>query len=317
MKENIILYAVVPCYNEEEVLNITANCLKDKLEKLIEKKKISKKSKILFVNDGSKDNTWNIIEDLHKKNNIFCGIKLSRNRGSQRALYAGLMVAKKYADVAICIEADLQDDINVIDKMIEEYQHGAEIVYGVRSSRKKDTFFKKVSAGAFYKFMNLIGVEMVVNHSECRLMSKKALEGLEQFKEYNLFLRGIIPQIGYQTAIAYYDRGERVAGKTKFSLKKMIEFALEGITSFSIAPLRLISFLGFLIFAISFVTIVVCIIINIINNSVTDLTFILTTIFLIGSIQLIALGIIGEYIGKMNTEIKERPRYIIEKELID
>ncbi len=316
MKENFILYLVVPCYNEGEVLEITTKALNEKMQTLIKSNVISEKSKVLYVNDGSKDNTWDLITKIHNENNLFCGIKLSRNRGTQNALYAGFMVAKEYADVTISVEADLQDDINVIDKMLEEYKKGAEIVYGVRSSRKKDTFFKKITAGFFYKFMNFIGIEMVPNHSECRLMSKKALEGLEQFKETNLFLRGIIPQIGYKTSIAYYDRGERVAGKTKFSLKKMINFAMEGIVSFSIAPLRLISTVGFLMFLISFIVLICNLILKINNNIVSDLCFIITTIFLATGIQLSALGIIGEYIGKINYEVKKRPRYIIEEKLL-
>ncbi len=316
MGKDIILYVVVPCYNEEEVLEITTKALNEKMQQLIKSNAISNESKVLYVNDGSKDNTWNLITEIHNQNNLFCGIKLSRNRGSQNALYAGLMVAKEYADITISIEADLQDDINVIDKMLEEYKNGAEIVYGVRSSRKQDTFFKRVTAGFFYKFMNFIGIEMIQNHSECRLMSKKALEGLEQFEETNLFLRGIIPQIGYKSAVAYYDRGKRMGGKTKFSLKKMINFAMEGIISFSIAPLRLISASGFLMAFISFIILICLLIMNVVNHAVSDLGFIITTIFLATGLQMLSLGIIGEYIGKINYEVKKRPRYIIEEKLL-
>ena len=310
-----ILYVVVPCYNEEEVLNITAKALNEKMHTLIDTKKISKKSKILFVDDGSKDKTWEIIKKLNQENNIFKGIKLAHNKGSQNALFAGLMTAKNYADLTISIEADLQDDINVIDDMLKENEKGSEIVYGVRSSRKTDTFFKKLTAGFFYHFMNFIGVEMVINHSECRLLSKKALEGLEQFPETNLFLRGMVPQIGYKSSISYYDRGERVAGKTKFSLKKMINFALDGIVSFSIYPLRLITKVGALISIVSFIILLVAFILHLLSHTINSLWFILSTIWLVGGIQLLAIGVIGEYIGKINYEIKKRPRYIIEEEL--
>ncbi len=316
MKRGDILYLVVPCYNEEEMLDITTDVLNKKMQSLIKEKKISKKSKVLYVNDGSKDHTWNMITKVHKENDLFCGIKLSRNKGSQNAIYAGLMVAKEYADVTITVEADLQDDVDVIDKMLEEYDKGAEIVYGVRSSRKTDTFFKKMTAGAFYRFMNFIGVEMVLNHSECRLMSKVAIEGLEQFKETNLFLRGMVPQIGYQTAIAYYDRGERVVGKTKFNLKKMLNFAMDGIVSFSVAPLRLITSVGCLISSVSFLILIILLIMKLIGNTVSNFAFLMDSLWLIGGMELLAIGIIGEYIGKMQLEVKKRPRYIIEEELL-
>ena len=234
-----ILYVVIPCYNEEEVLNITTEALTSKMNDLIKRKKISNKSKVLYVNDGSKDKTWELIEEIHSKNDMFCGVKLSRNRGHQNALLAGLMTAKEYSDITISMDADLQDDINVIDKMLEEYENGSEIVYGVRSSRKKDTFFKKFTAEGFYKFMKIMGVEIVFNHADCRLMSKIALEGLEKFEEVNLFLRGIVPQIGYKTSVAYYERNERAAGESKYPLKKMLKFAIEGITSFSVKPLKI------------------------------------------------------------------------------
>ena len=315
-KKDVILYLVIPCYNEEEVLGITTEALNEKMKKLIKDKKISKNSKVLYVNDGSKDNTWELIQKIHDENDLFGGVKLSRNRGHQNALLAGLMVAKKYADITISMDADLQDDINVIDKMLEEYQNGAEIVYGVRSSRKKDTFFKKFTAEGFYKFMKLMGVEIVFNHADCRLMSKLALEGLEQFDEVNLFLRGIVPQIGYKTAIAYYERNERVAGESKYPLKKMLKFAIDGITSFSVVPLRLITSLGFFMSLFSFCVLIYALVVKLIGHTVSGWTFIIFSIWLVAGIQMLSLGIIGEYIGKIYKETKRRPKYIIEKELL-
>lgn len=308
------LYLVVPCYNEEDALEITSNTLKIKMEALIKKNKITKDSRILFVDDGSKDNTWNLITKFHKEDKMFCGLKLSRNKGSQNALLAGLMFAKNYADATISIEADLQDDIEVIDKMIDEYYKGNEIVYGVRSSRKKDTFLKKVTAGAFYKFMNFIGVETIINHSECRLLSKKALDSLELFNEKIVFLRGIIPQLGYKSSIVYYDRLERVAGKSKFPFKRSMNFALDGITSFSVAPLRFITFLGILMIIISIIMLIIWLILKL---KLTYSMIILLNMWLLSGIIMISLGIIAEYIGKMFNEIKNRPRYIIEEELSD
>lgn len=315
-KKDVILYLVIPCYNEEEMLGITTEALNEKMKKLIKEKKISKNSKVLYVNDGSKDNTWELIQKIHEENDMFGGVKLSRNRGHQNALLAGLMVAKKYADITISMDADLQDDISVIDKMLEEYQNGAEIVYGVRGSRKKDTFFKKFTAEGFYKFMKLMGVEIVFNHADCRLMSKLALEGLEQFDEVNLFLRGIVPQIGYKTAIAYYERNERVAGESKYPLKKMLKFAVDGITSFSVVPLRLITSLGFFMSLFSFCVLIYALIVKIIGHTVSGWTFIIFSIWLVAGIQMLSLGIIGEYIGKIYKETKRRPKYIIEKELL-
>lgn len=317
MKKSPIMYLVIPCYNEEEMLDITTNELTTKMESLIKKKLISKESKVLYVNDGSKDKTWEKIEEAHDKNKIFCGVKLSRNKGHQNALLAGLMTAKKYADITISMDADLQDDINVIDKMLEEYQNGSEIVYGVRSSRKKDSFFKRFTAEGFYKFMKIMGVDIVFNHADCRLMSKIALEGLEEFNEVNLFLRGIVPQIGYKTSIAYYERNERIAGESKYPLKKMLKFAWEGISSFSVKPLKTITSVGFIMSMLSFLVLIYALIIKLIGNAVSGWTFIICSIWLVSGIQMLSLGIIGEYIGKIYNETKKRPRYIIEKELID
>ena len=242
---------VVPCYNEQEVLPETSKRLKAKLNELIQKEKISASSKALFVNDGSKDHTWPIIGQLYQDDPIFCGVNLSRNRGHQNALLAGLMTAKESADMVISMDADLQDDINVIDQMVDRYLDGCDIVYGVRSKRATDSFFKRFTAESFYRFMNAMGADIVFNHADYRLMSKRALEGLAEFKEVNLFLRGIVPMIGYKSDIVLYERSERFAGVSKYPLKKMFAFAMEGITSLSIKPIRLITKLGFTVFFIS------------------------------------------------------------------
>ncbi len=313
-KENV-LYLVIPCYNEEEMLDITTKELTKKMNDLIASKKISSNSKVMYVDDGSKDATWSLISKYHEANPLFTGIKLSRNKGHQNALLAGLMTAKKYADITISMDADLQDDINVIDKMLDEYNNGSEIVYGVRSSRKKDSFFKRFTAQSFYKLMRLMGVEIVFNHADCRLMSKKALDGLEEFDEVNLFLRGIVPQIGYKTSVAYYERNKRVAGKSKYPFKKMLKFAIDGITSFSVKPLRLITSLGFIMSIFSFAILIYSLVVKLCGNTVTGWTFIVCSIWLVAGIQLLSLGVIGEYVGKIYMEVKHRPKYIIEKEL--
>ena len=310
-----ILYIVVPCYNEEEVLAETTKELKEKLEKLISDKIISEKSRVMYVNDGSKDKTWEIIKDINKKEKLFTGISLSRNRGHQNALLAGLMTAKKHADFVISMDADLQDDINAIDEMIEKYYEGNEIVYGVRSARKKDTFFKRFTAESFYKIMNKLGVEVVFNHADYRLTSKKVLDNLENFEEVNLFLRGMFPLIGYKSDIVYYERNERFAGESKYPLKKMINFAVDGITSFSVKPIRLILNVGIIIFVISIIMILYALINKIIGNTVSGWTFIVCSIWLIAGVQMMSLGVIGEYIGKIYNETKRRPKYIIEYNL--
>lgn len=308
-----ILYMVLPCYNEEEVLKETAKQLKEKIEKLINDKKISKKSKIMFVNDGSKDKTWDIIESLCEENSIYAGVKLSRNKGHQNALLAGLMTAKESADITISMDADLQDDIGVIDEMVSKNEEGYEVVYGVRSSRQKDSFFKRFTAQSFYKIMSLLGVDIVYNHADCRLMSKAALEGLKEFREVNLFLRGIVPQIGYKSTIVYYERNKRFAGESKYPLKKMLSFALDGITSFSIKPLRMILGLGSMILFISIAIMIYSLVVKIMGNVVEGWTFITISIWFIGGLQMLSIGVIGEYIGKIYYETKQRPRYIIEK----
>jgi glycosyltransferase involved in cell wall biosynthesis len=312
-----ILYLVIPCYNEEEVLHETAKRLLEKINTMIAKNLISNESKILFVNDGSKDKTWNIIEELNKNNTIFSGINLSRNRGHQNALLAGLMTAKEYADMTISLDADLQDDVDVIDKFVEQYYSGCDIVYGVRCSRQTDTFFKRSTALAFYKLMNGLGVDIVYNHADYRLMSKRALDGLSQYEEVNLFLRGMIPLIGYKYSIVEYERHERFAGESKYPLKKMIAFALDGITSLSIKPIRIITFLGFTIFFISGITSIYSLIVKFLGTTVTGWTSLTLSIWMLGGIQLLSLGVIGEYIGKIYNETKRRPRFIIADKLID
>ena len=309
------LYVVIPCYNEEEVLKETTKRLKEKLTNLIDKKIISKDSRVMYVNDGSKDKTWKLIKEINSKEKLFTGITLSRNRGHQNALVAGLLTAKEYADVVISMDADLQDDINAIDEMLEKYNNGCEIVYGVRSSRKKDTFFKKVTAEGFYKFMKLMGVDIVFNHADYRLTSKKVLDQFENYKEVNLFLRGIFPLIGYKTDVVYYERAERFAGESKYPLKKMLNFAWDGITSFSVKPLRFICSLGFIILFISFIIMIYSLVQKIGGNTVDGWTFITISIWFIGGLQMLSIGIVGEYIGKMYNETKARPRYIISENL--
>ena len=305
------LYLVIPCYNEEEVLPETAGRLKEKLNSLIEKEKISKESRIVFVNDGSKDRTWELIQQFHAEDEVFCGINLSRNRGHQNALLAGLMTVKEYADMVISMDADLQDDINAIDEMVEKYLNGIDIVYGVRSSRAKDTFFKKVTAEGFYRLMNAMGANTVSNHADYRLMSKRALEGLAEFKEVNLFLRGVVPMIGYSFDVVYYERGERFAGESKYPLGKMISFAVEGITSLSIKPIRMITGLGFFVFLVSIAILIYSFVRHFMGATIVGWTTLMVSLWAIGGLILLSLGVVGEYIGKIYLEVKARPRYII------
>ena len=314
MKDNI-LYIVIPCYNEEDVLEETSKRLKVKMNKLVENKIISNKSKVLFVNDGSKDKTWKLVESIEKKEKYFTGISLSRNRGHQNALLAGLLTAKEKADVIISMDADLQDDIDAIDKMLEKYNDGADIVYGVRNSRKKDTLFKKTTAQGFYKIMKLFGVDIVYNHADYRLTTKKVLDELEKYNEVNLFLRGIFPLIGFKSEIVYYERGERFAGESKYPLKKMIHFAWDGITSFTIKPLHFIFSIGIIIFIVSILIMIYSLVRKVTGNTVSGWTFLSISIWFIASLQMISIGIIGEYIGKIYMEVKHRPRYSIEKNL--
>ena len=312
-----ILYVVVPCYNEEEVLYETAKRLTEKLDFLIKEDKISPKSRILFVNDGSADSTWEIISKLHKNVPLINGVNLTRNRGHQNALLAGLSVAAKWADFTISMDADLQDDIDAMDQMIEKYYDGCDIVYGVRKNRKHDSFFKKFTAEGFYRLMNFLGANTVFNHADYRLMSKRAVEGLEEFKEVNLFLRGIVPMIGYKSDTVYYDRHKRFAGKSKYPLRKMLHFAAEGITSLSTKPIRYITLIGFIIFLVSIIMIISFIITWLKGDTVSGWASLICSIWGIGGLIMLSLGIIGEYIGKLYLESKHRPRFLIESILDD
>ena len=311
------LYIVVPCYNEEAVLPETAKRLRSKLEVLMAAGQVAQSSRILFVNDGSKDGTWAIIEQLHAESSIFSGVDLTRNRGHQNALLAGLMTAKERADMVISMDADLQDDIDAVDEMVEKYHSGCDIVYGVRSSRKKDSFFKRFTAEGFYRVMNALGAETVFNHADYRLMSKAALEDLAQFGEVNLFLRGIVPMIGYTTATVEYERGERFAGESKYPLKKMLAFAMEGITSLSTKPLRWITGLGFLIFFVSIIMLITFVAQWAMGLTVVGWASVVCSVWAIGGLILLSLGVIGEYIGKIYLETKGRPRYLIREVLND
>ena len=306
------LYIVVPCYNEQEVLPETSKRLKNKMSDLIEKGIVDSESRIMFVDDGSRDQTWSLISELAKEDAIFAGVKLSRNQGHQNALLAGLMTAKQYADCVISMDADLQDDIDAVDAFLQKFTDGNDVVYGVRSSRKTDSAFKRITAQGFYKFMKLLGVDIVYNHADYRLMSKRALDALEAFTEANLFLRGIVPLVGFKWDIVEYERHERFAGKSKYPLKKMLAFAFDGITSFSVRPIRLITGCGFLIFLASLISLVVLLIMKLAGQTVQGWTTLMASIWLIGGIQLLSLGVIGEYIGKIYKETKRRPHYIIE-----
>ena len=309
------LYMVLPCYNEQEVLLKTANILKNKLEFLMQNNKISKDSKICFVNDGSTDDTWNIICSLNQKDKIFTGINLSSNRGHQNALLAGLISSKNKADMIISMDADLQDDVNAIDNMVDKYLNGTDIVYGVRESRKTDSFFKKMSAEAFYKFMNALGAKTIFNHADFRLMSKRSIAALEKFKEVNLFLRGIVPMIGFKSDYVYYSRKKRELGESKYPLSKMLALAFNGITSFSIKLIRMISVVGLLSLLLSLGMFIYSIYRLVTGEVVSGWTSIIVSLWAIGGLILISIGIVGEYIGKMYMETKQRPRFIIQQDL--
>ncbi len=306
-----VLYIVIPCYNEEEVLPITAPKFREKLEYLKAMGKISEKSRILFVNDGSRDNTWQIIKDLSRDFDCFEGISLSRNRGHQNALLAGLMTAKDRCDVTISIDCDGQDDINAMDEMVDAYLDGCEIVYGVRNDRHTDTFFKRTTAQGFYKFMKFFGAEIVYNHADYRLVSAKALNELAKYKEVNVFLRGMVPMVGFKSTSVYYKRHERLAGKGKYPLRRMISLALNGITSLSVRPIRIITVMGVAVAFISFIGIIWSIIAALLGSTVSGWASTVSIICFLGGIQLLSLGVIGEYIGKIYLETKQRPRYII------
>lgn len=310
-----ILYLVIPCYNEEAVIMDTANKLKRKMNNLIQNQLIDGLSRIVFVNDGSMDLTWKKITELYESDNLFCGINLTRNRGHQNALLAGLLTVKDDADIVISLDADLQDDIDVFENMLEANEQGYDIVYGVRSDRKKDSRFKKNTAQAFYKLTNRLGGELVYNHADFRLMSKRAIEGLGQFTEVNLFLRGIVPLIGYPSTIVEYERKERLAGETKYPLRKMISFAVEGITSLSDKPMRMIIGLSGIVFLISIAMMIYALVSYFTGNVVPGWTSILISVWAIGALVLFAIGIVGTYIGKIYLETKNRPRYIVEEYL--
>lgn len=312
-----VLYYVIPCYNEQEVLPETSSRLRRMLEEMIQEKTVSPDSRICFVNDGSKDRTWQIIQDLHARDSIFSGISLSRNRGHQNALLAGLMTVMPYADAVISMDADLQDDIGASTQMVTKYLEGFDVVYGVRSSRKTDTGFKRLSAQGFYRLMNSMGASTVYNHADYRLLSKRALAGLAEFQEVNLFLRGLVPMIGYPSAVVYYERAERFAGESKYPLKKMLSFAMEGITSLSTKPLQMITGLGVLVFVVSIGILIYCLIRFFGGHTVPGWAFLAVSIWGIGGLILLSIGVIGEYIGKIYLETKSRPRYIIQDFLDD
>ena len=316
MNSNNILYIVVPCYKEQEVLPETSKRLREKLKTLMAQGKISEKSRVMFVNDGSSDDTWPIISRLHEQEpQFFSGVNLSRNRGHQNALLAGLMTAVNYADMIVSMDADLQDDINAVDEMVDRYHEGYEVVYGVRNKRETDTFFKRFTAEGFYKVMQALGVNIVFNHADYRLMSRRAVEGLAQFSEVNLFLRGIVPQIGYKWTTVEYARAERFAGESKYPLKKMLAFAADGITSFSVKPIRLVLTTGVIVFLVSLLMLLYALISKLMGHTSAGWTSLMGSIWLIGGIQLLSLGVIGEYIGKIYNETKRRPRFIIERVL--
>ncbi len=310
---NDTLYLVVPCYNEEAVLPETARQLESALQSLIDSGRCGASSRILFVNDGSKDRTWALIEELHRTQPHVCGLSLSRNRGHQNALLAGLMAARESADCAISLDADLQDDISVLPEFLDKFHDGCDVVYGVRKKRETDTLFKRTTAQGFYKLMRLMGVDVVYNHADYRLMSRRALDGLAEYREVNLFLRGIVPLIGYRSDYVYYDRHERFAGESKYPLKKMLSFAIDGITSFSVKPLKVISNLGILISVLSVFGLLYALISKLVGAAVSGWTAIVASIWLLGGVQLLCLGVVGTYVGKIYSEVKARPRYRIDQ----
>ena len=308
---NPVLYIVIPCYNEEAVLPITAPLFLGEMEKLVNLDLVSDKSKILFVNDGSRDKTWDIITELSKTDSRFIGISQSRNRGHQNALLAGLMEVKDCCDITISIDCDGQDDINAMEDMVRAYHDGCEVVYGVRNDRETDTFFKRFTAQSFYKFMNFMGAEVVYNHADYRLISSRVLKEFANFKETNLFLRGMIPLVGFKSTSVYYKRNERLAGKSHYPVGKMISLALNGITSLSIKPLQMISALGVIISIISFIGVIWAVLSVLLGETVSGWASTVCIVCFVSGIQLVCLGIIGEYIGKIYMEVKARPRYII------
>lgn len=309
------VYFVIPCYNEEAVLPETVKELTAQLQSMVQEGLADEKSRMLFVDDGSKDRTWELIEQFHSENQFVNGLKLAHNRGHQNALLAGLMTAKEEADCAISLDADLQDDVSVLPQFVQKFQDGCDVVYGVRNKRETDTWFKRTTAEGFYKVMAKLGVDIVFNHADYRLMSKCALDALSEYKEVNLFLRGIVPLIGYRSDYVYYDRHERFAGESKYPLKKMISFAMDGITSFSVKPLKIISNIGIFVALISIIGLLYALISHFLGNTVSGWTAIVCSIWLLGGVQMLCLGVVGEYIGKIYSEVKGRPRFRIEKHL--
>ncbi len=308
-----VLYIVIPCYNEEEALPITSEKLIALTNDMMKRNLIDAKSRITLVDDGSRDRTWQVISDLCKRDKRFEGVKLAHNAGHMNALWAGMTMAAKKCDCVITIDADLQDDVNAMYGFLEKYSEGADVVSGVRSSRKKDTFFKRTTAQGFYKLMNRMGVEMVYNHADYRLLSRRALEALLSFGEVNMFLRGMVPMLGFKTAIVEYERGERVAGESKYPLKKMIAFAMEGITSLSNKPIRLVTFAGLICGLLGVVMAIYVLVSLCRGHSVAGWASIMMSIWLLGGMQLVALGLIGEYVGKIYMETKRRPKFILEE----
>ena len=306
-----VLYIVIPCYNEQEVLPVTSGMFLEKINSLIEKGRVAPESRVVFVNDGSKDNTWNIIQELAKSDEHFEGVCLSRNRGHQNALLGGLMTVKDRCDITISIDCDGQDDINAMDAMVDAYWDGCEVVYGVRSKRDTDTFFKRFTAEGFYKLMNWMGAQVVFNHADYRLMSSRVLNEFANFKEVNIFLRGMVPLVGFKSTSVYYERAERIAGESHYPLKKMLALAFDGITSLSVKPIRLITGFGALISVISFIGVIWAVIQAILGNTVAGWASTTSIVCFMGGIQLLCLGVIGEYIGKIYLETKQRPRFII------
>lgn len=311
------LYLAIPCYNEQEVLPDTAVKLLKKFDELEASEKISHDSRIVFIDDGSKDSTWEIIEKLHSADKRFDGIKMSKNIGHQNALLGGLMTLRGKADAVISLDADLQDDINAIDLMIDKYEQGYEVVYGVRSSRKKDSFFKRFTAEGYYKILDRMGAKIVFNHADFRLMSARALEEFSQFHEVNIFLRGLVPMVGFKSTIVEYERKERLAGESKYPLKKMLALALEGITSLSVKPLRFITAMGVCAFLVSIAMLIYFLVRFFTGHTVTGWASLAVSIWALGGLQLLAMGILGEYLGKIYLETKRRPRYIVDRVLSD
>ncbi len=311
MRKQPILYIVIPCYNEEKVLPITSGMFLEKINTLAAAGKISPESRVLFVNDGSKDNTWNIITELAAKDEHYIGISQSRNRGHQNAVLAGLMEAKDKCDITISIDCDGQDDINAMDEMVDAYRDGCEVVYGVRSRRDTDTFFKRFTAEGFYHLMNFLGADIVFNHADYRLISSRALQEFANFKEVNIFLRGMVPLVGFKSTSVYYERHERLAGESHYPLKKMLALAFDGITSLSVKPIRFITGLGLIFSVLSFVGVLWAVIASILGRTVVGWASTMCIVCFMGGIQLLCLGVIGEYIGKIYLETKARPRYII------